>query len=173
MKIWRRAADGRTPTPLIVASDETRLGFLLAWMAERSFELSIKADVSESEEGGWFSSPEDGDGTGRDVGNRAGLVFGLRDVCRLPGALILAALDTSRLRSGLVCSSPLEGEPMLSDIVGATGEPPLCDCLVFDKNPAWNLLGFECRLVTSGTSSDGLDSSSKSFSFTGDKILGI
>lgn len=41
------------------ASDERRLGFLLAWIAERSLDVSMMADVSESDEGGWFSSAED------------------------------------------------------------------------------------------------------------------
>ena len=54
----------------------------------------------------------------------------------------------------------------LSDMVGATGDPleaVAVEARVFDRNPAWNLLGFEAASAeVSGTTSDTVESSAES-----------
>lgn len=98
-----------------------------------------------------------------DVTRGAGMDDGLSDERRILGELMLAVRETSRLRSGLGLSSLSDEEDVaLTEIVGGEREPRASDERALDKNPAWNLLGFETgRLDTSGMVSEGLDSSAE------------
>lgn len=90
--------------------------------------------------------------------------LGLKDEIRVPGEVMLAVRERSRLRRGLVRSSSEEFK--FSDNIGAAGEPfepgPI-DGRDLDKKPAWNRLGFETSNDTaSGKMSEGLESSPES-----------